>query len=252
VAAAATEQLRLAITVLDNDFRHPVMVAKEIATLDVLSEGRVDMGLGAGWLEEDYTKTGVTTWDSPSTRVNRLFESIDLLRKLFTGEPVSFEGDYYRVTDFASYPQPLQRPLPLMIGARGRRMLSFAARQAQIVSVLAAPTEGGSRLAGFRQQLAWIEKAGGADRTDLVLGVRMPLGELAANGESWRAPAERVAQRTGMSVDDVIESPFAVVGDLPSIKDKLLSIHERFGVSYFTISEELAWQIGPIVTELKA
>src|SRR3984957_1254240 len=79
-AAAVSSRLRLAITVLDNDFRHPVMVAKEIATLDVLSNGRVDMGIGAGWLEEDYTKTGVAVWDAPATRVSRLFESIGLLR----------------------------------------------------------------------------------------------------------------------------------------------------------------------------
>jgi probable F420-dependent oxidoreductase len=248
-AAAVTERLRLAVTVLDNDFRHPVMVAKETATLDVLSDGRVDLGLGAGWLEEDYTKTGVATWDASATRVSRLFESIDLLRRLFGGEPVSFDGSYYRVSDFRSHPKPVQDPLPVMIGAQGKRMLSFAARRAQIISILAARSPGGNSLAGFRQQLAWVEEAGGRQRSDLVLGIRIPSGDIAAPGESGRAAADRYAQRTGMSVEDVLDSPFAIVGDLAIIKEHLLSVYERFGISYFTISEDLAWRIAPIVSE---
>jgi probable F420-dependent oxidoreductase len=251
-AAAVTERLRLAVTVLDNDFRHPVMVAKEIATLDVLSDGRVDMGLGAGWLEEDYTKTGVATWDASATRVSRLFESIALLRQLFSGNPITFDGSYYQVADFRSHPKPVQDPLPVMIGAQGKRMLSFAARQAQIVSILAARTAGGNSLAGFRQQLAWVEEAGGRHRADLVLGIRVPSGEIAAASESGRAAVDRYAQRTGMSVDDALDSPFAIVGDLAIIKEHLLSVYERFGISYFTISEDLAWQIAPIVTEFAA
>ena len=135
-AAAVTSRLRLAPTVLDNDFRHPVMLAKEIATLDLLSDGRVDMGMGAGWLQEDYTKTGVATWDPPATRVSRLFESIAVLRVLFTGDSVSFSGDYYHLHDFQSCPKPVQNPLPLMIGGRGKRILGFAAREAQIINIL--------------------------------------------------------------------------------------------------------------------
>src|SRR3984957_18113221 len=99
-AAMVTSRVRLAVTVLDNDFRHPVMLAKEIATLDLLSEGRVDMGLGAGWLPEGYTRTGVAAGAPPGQRVGRLFESIDLLRQLFGGKPVTFKGEHYQVEDF--------------------------------------------------------------------------------------------------------------------------------------------------------
>jgi probable F420-dependent oxidoreductase len=249
-AAAVTTRLRLAVTVLDNDFRHPVMLAKEVATLDLLSDGRVDMGLGAGWLEEDYTKTGVATWDPAATRVSRLFESIALLRELFTGEPVTFSGDHYQVTDFRSHPVPVQSPLPLMIGAREKRMITFAAKHAQILSVLSAAGEGGNRLAGFERQLGWIREAGGFERDDLMVGLRIPFGELAAPGESAHAAAERYGARLSMPADDVLDSPFMLVGDLPRIRDHLVEIRERFGVSYITLSEDFAWQLAPIIEDL--
>ncbi len=249
-AATATTRLRLAVTVLNNDFRHPVMLAKEIATLDRLSDGRVDMGLGAGWLEEDYTKTGVATWDPPSTRVERLFESVALVRQLLTGTPVTFSGAHYEVRDFRSHPTPVQDPVPLMIGARAKRMLSFAAREAHIVSVLAAPSEGGNRLAGFEQQLRWIDEAGGNERRDLRLGIRIPFGELAGPGESTHSVAERIGGRVAMSADEVLDSPFVLVGDLARIKDHLIAINERFGVSYVTVSEDLGWKIARVVEEL--
>ena len=126
-AAPMTSTIRLAVTVLDNDFRHPVMVAKEAATLDVLSSGRLDLGMGAGWLEEDYTRTGVAGWDPAGVRVGRLAESIRLLRQLLTGDPVTFYGEYYHVHEFRSFPVPVQAPLPLIVGGRNRRMLRLAA-----------------------------------------------------------------------------------------------------------------------------
>jgi len=249
-AAPVTERIRLAITVLDNDFRHPVMLAKEVATLDLLSGGRVDMGLGAGWLEEDYTKTGVASWDEPGTRVSRLFESIALLRRLFSSEPVTFTGSFYKVVDFRSFPTPVQSPVPLMIGARGRRMLSMAAQEAQIVSILAAATVGGNRLGGFEEQLSWIEAAGGRQRSDLMVGIRIPFGQVAAPGQSGGAAVADFAQRVGMPVDDVLASPFMVAGDLSMIRDHLVEVAERYGISYVTLSEDLAWAIAPVVAEL--
>jgi probable F420-dependent oxidoreductase len=251
-AAPVTERIRLAVTVLDNDFRHPVMLAKEIATLDVLSGGRVDMGLGAGWLEEDYTKTGVAAWDAPGVRVSRLIESIEVLRRLLSGETVTHKGEFYEVTDFASFPTPVQSPVPLMIGARAKRMLTMAAREAQLVSILAATSEGGNQLAGFERQLRWIEEAGGRRRDDLVVGIRVVWGQVAGPGESTRSAAEALAARVGMSPEDVLASPFFAVGELPRIKDHLLEVEARYGTPYMTVSEDLAWQIAPVVEELSA
>jgi alkanesulfonate monooxygenase SsuD/methylene tetrahydromethanopterin reductase-like flavin-dependent oxidoreductase (luciferase family) len=182
--------------------------------------------------------------------VERLFESVTVLRRLFSGEPVTFSGEHYRLTDFRSHPKPIQDPVPLMIGARERRMLSFAAREAQIISVLAATGEGGNRLAGFEQQLRWIDEAGGASRSDLLLGIRIPFGELVAPGGSSEAAAERWGGRMGMTAAEVLTSPFLLVGDLSRIKDHLVEIAERFGVSYVTVSEDLAWQVAPIIEDL--
>jgi probable F420-dependent oxidoreductase len=249
-AAAVTTRLRLAITVLDNDFRHPVMLAKEVATLDRLSGGRVDMGLGAGWLEEDYTKTGITTWDAPGVRVDRLVESIALLRALFSGESVTFAGTHYDVRDFVSFPTPVQSPVPLMIGGGGKRMLQMAAREANIISILVKIGDTADRRrAAFEEQLQWIADAGGRDRADLEVGIRVLFGDVAASGESRRDVAERVAG-FGMTPDDVLESPFALVGDHAAIRDHMLEVHERYGISYFTVSEDLAWKVAPVVEEL--
>jgi probable F420-dependent oxidoreductase len=248
-AAAVTSRLRLAVTVLDNDFRHPVMLAKEIATLDVLSDGRVDLGLGAGWLEEDYTKTGLTSWDAPAVRVTRLFESVTLLRQLFTGEPVTFAGEYYRVDEFRSHPRPVQDPVPIMIGARGKRMLTWAARHAQMVNILMVPS-GADALAGFAQQLAWVDEARG-DRDDLVIGVRIPFGELCASGENARTVAGRWADRFGITPHDVLRSPFMLVGELARMTDHLLELRQRYGITHVTLSEDFAWQVAPIVADLE-
>jgi len=251
-AAAVTERLRLASTVLDNDFRHPVMVAKEIATLDRLSGGRVDFGLGAGWLEEDYTTTGIASWDPPGARVDRLCESISLIRRLFTGEAVDFDGEHYTVKGFVAFPTPLQAPVPLMIGARSRRMLSIAAREAQVVSVLAQAVAGGNQRAGFEQQLRWIEEAGGRQRDDLVVGLRIPFGQIAAPGASGLELVQQWASRLGLPADEVRSSPFMIVGDLAMVRDHLGALAERDGIGYVTLSEELAWSMAPVVAELSS
>jgi probable F420-dependent oxidoreductase len=249
-AAASTTRLRLAITVLDNDFRHPTMLAKEIATLDLLSGGRVDMGLGAGWLEEDYTKTGITSWDPPGVRLRRLKESVSVLRHLFAGGSVTHRGEFYELDDFRSYPAPVQSPVPLMIGGRGKQMLSFAAREAQILSVLAATSEGGNRLAGFEEQLRWVEEAGAWERDDFTLGIRIHSGRVAEPGQSGREVAEQYAVELGMPLEDVLASPFMVVGDASMIRDHLIEVSERYRATYMTVSEGLAWPLASIVEEL--
>lgn len=249
-AAALSSSIRLAITVVNNDFRHPALLAKEIATLDVLSGGRMDLGLGAGWLEEDYTRTGITSWDPPGTRVDRLIESVGLYKQLLTGDPVTFEGAYYHVRDFRSVPKPVQSPVPLIIGGRGRRMLRMAAREAQIISILFGTGPGAARLQAFERQLGWIHEAGGAGRDDLQIGLRIPMGRILRSGESAHEAAAGVGERLGLTAEEVLASPFAVVGDHGRIKAHLLELAERYAISYITISEELAWQMLPVVKEL--
>lgn len=250
-AAAATTRIRLATTVIDNDFRHPVMLAKEVASLDVLSDGRVDLGIGAGWVEEDYTRTGIATFDSPGQRVDRLIESLDVVGRLLAGEEVTHTGPNYQLDRFRSNPDPVQRPVPVMIGAGGKRMLTMAARQAQIISLIARI--GGTsdrRSSALEQQLEWIEAAGGRERDDLAIGLRLFFGEITAPGEPRRAVAERVAAKWDMDVDDVLTSPYGMVGDPTAVRDHLQAISARHGITYFTLNEEFAWAASAVIGEL--
>jgi probable F420-dependent oxidoreductase len=129
-AADASTKLRLGTLVLDNDFRHPVVMAREAAALDVLSEGRFELGLGAGWLGRDYERSGLP-FDPPGVRVERLEESVEIVTRALAGESVSFSGRHYEVSGFEVHPRPIQSPVPLMLGAGGRRMLRLAAEHAR-------------------------------------------------------------------------------------------------------------------------
>jgi probable F420-dependent oxidoreductase len=250
IAAAVSTDIRLAVTVLANDFRHPTLLAKEIATLDVLSNGRVDMGLGAGWLKEDYDATGVAPWDSPGVRVDRLEESIALLRQLFRGEKVDFHGKHYSVTAFRSFPRSVQQPVPLMLGGAGPRMLALAAREAQIVSItgdLVGVRD--LRRAAFATKIGHIRMAGGFERPDLMIGIRTIFGGLT---EDRDALAYELASRHDMSPEEILDSPYGMVGTIEAIRDHVLQLNEQYGLTYFTVSKDLGWDIAPLVGELSS
>lgn len=248
-AAMVTREIRLAITVLNNDFRHPVTLAKEIATLDLLSEGRVDLGLGAGWLEADYTLSGIRSWDPPGQRLARLEESIDLLRRLLGGDEVTFNGRYYQVAGFTSHPRPMQGAIPLMIGGSGRRMLTLAARQADMISIVVNGPKADSSLDAFEERVGWIRDTVDPAR-DPIIGVRVVVGALSAPGESRKDAAERIGAARGIPADDLLSSPFALIGDRSEIKDRLVELNERYGVSYFTLSEDFAWAVRSMIGDL--
>jgi hypothetical protein len=129
-------------------------------------------------------------------------------------------------------------------------MLSWAAQHAQIISILAATSEGGNKLAGFEQQLAWIEGAGGRERDDLVLGIRVPFGSVAGPGESGPAAAAAFAGQMHMPVEEALASPFLIVGDLPMIRDHLREVTDTYGITYITVGENTAWDLAPLVAEL--
>ena len=157
-AGAVTSSMRLATIVLDNDFRHPATMAKEAATVDVLTDGRLELGLGAGWLEADYTKTGLS-FDPPAQRLERLAETVQICKAFFASEePVTFSGKHYQVAGLDASPRPVQQPRPpIMIGGRQRRMLSLAGREADIVSISLLDRNGPT----FEQKLAWVREAAG-------------------------------------------------------------------------------------------
>jgi len=166
-AALATTTLRVGTTVFDNDFRHPAMLAKEIATIDVLSDGRFEVGLGAGWKKEEYDQVGIP-FDPPGTRVGRLEETVRVLKGLWADGPLTFTGQHYTIQALESFPKPVQRPHPpIFIGAGGKRLLSFAAQEADIIGIIAqALPAGGLDVASdsearLAEQVRWIREAAG-------------------------------------------------------------------------------------------
>jgi probable F420-dependent oxidoreductase len=253
-AAAATTRIRLGTWVLANDFRHPVMLAKEAATLDLLSDGRLELGMGAGWMTEDYATSGIPL-ERPGLRIERLAESVQVLRGLWAPGPFSFAGRHYSVTRLDGLPKPLQQPLPLVMGGGGKRILELAARLADVIG-LAAHLPGGrmdaesgrtQTLEATQQKLAWVREAAGARFERIELQARVLQ---TAVGEGALARAAELGAPFGMTADEVLASPHALVGPTSRIAEHLLAVRERFGLSYFTVSEAAADELAPIVSRL--
>jgi probable F420-dependent oxidoreductase len=251
-AAAVTSHLRLATLVLDNDFRHPALLAKEAATLDVLTEGRFELGLGAGWLQADYTKTGLA-FDPPALRVARLAESVQICKALLSSaEPVSFTGEHYRIDQLEPSPRPVQRPRPpLMLGGRQRRMLGLAAREADIVglSLLDPRAPGLPPPPTFEQKVAWVREGAGERFEDLELHVNASLVQVTEHPSE--AEIDRVATRTGQTRAQVLASPGSLVGSVEAIVETLLARREAYGVSYYVVQGRVMEAFGPVIARMK-
>ena len=164
VAATATTTLRVGSFVFVNDYRNPALLAREIATLDQLSGGRVELGLGAGNWPHDYQQLGIP-FDPAGVRVSRFAEGLSIIKQFFTSEIVNFSGKYYTIEGLRSLPRPAQQPHPpIFIGSRGRRMLTLAAREANIIMLpISVPVraEAGSTDASIEEKIGWIREAAG-------------------------------------------------------------------------------------------
>jgi probable F420-dependent oxidoreductase len=254
-AADATEALRVGALVLDNDFRHPVVLAKEIATLDLLTEGRVELGLGAGWMNSDYEQSGIAK-DPPRVRVERMEEAIAVLKGCFAEGPFSHEGRHYRVSDLDARPLPHQRPHPpLLIGGGGRRVLSVAGREADIVGINPALRSGRVDQDAARdgaasvtdQKLAWLREAAGDRFADLELNMLVLAGVVT---DDRRGTAEAMAPLFGLDPADVETYPHACIGTVAQICEDLRARRERWGVSYWVFQGDAMDAMAPVVAEL--
>ena len=193
--AAEASGLRLVTGVLANDFRHPVVLAKEAATLDLLSDGRLELGIGAGWSRTEYQQAGMR-FDRPNLRIERLAESIAIIRGLFGDGPVSFHGKHYQVDDLEGYPKPAQTPHPpILIGGGARRILGLAGREADIVGINVSLESGGvdykqlgpnRTAAATDEKLSWVRAAAGNRFRDLELNVLVVVAKLTNNRLEWR------------------------------------------------------------------
>lgn len=253
-AACASDKLRLGALVFDNDYRHPAVLAKEVATLDLLSGGRVDLGLGAGWEKSDYDATGIP-YDPVGVRIDRMLEGLAICRGLFAEGPFTFEGDHYQVVALDGKPKPRQSPVPVLLGGGGKRMLRIAAREADIINVNFNLAHGAVSselvLTGTAEQtdekLEWIREAAG-DRLEAVeLSVLTFLLNVTDDGRSM---AEAVAAGIGTTADVVLEIPHFLIGSLDEMEETLQRRRERYGVSYVMVQGEAAEQFAPIVERL--
>jgi probable F420-dependent oxidoreductase len=252
-AAAVTGRLRLATIVLDNDFRHPALVAKEAATVDVLSNGRMELGLGAGWLQSDYDKTGLPYY-SPAERIERLGETVQICKALFSPQAdcLTFSGKHYTVRNLEALPHPVQQPrLPIMIGGRQNRMLSLAAREADIVSISLLDQRGPGLPdpPPFSRKVEWVRQAAGARMKDVEIHVNASLVEVGDVADSAVA-VEQQAVRRGMTPEQVLDSPATLIGSIDAIVERLLAYREQFGVTYYIIQGRSMDAFAPVVARL--
>ncbi|WP_421118516.1 TIGR03621 family F420-dependent LLM class oxidoreductase [Aquihabitans daechungensis] len=254
-AAAATTELRVGALVFDNDYKHPVVLAKEMATVDVLSGGRVELGLGAGWMISDYEQSGIP-YDKPAVRVDRFEEGLAIIKGLLGPDPVTFEGTHYQVTAMDGLPKPVQQPgPPILIGGGLKRMLTLAGRHADIVGINPTIPNGAvdadaarSGLADLTdQKLEWV-KAGAGDRYD-DLEINL-LNYACIVTDDREQVAQDFAPLFGIAPEDLLEFPHALVGTVGQICESIEANRERFDASYIVVQRDAMEAMAPVVARL--
>jgi probable F420-dependent oxidoreductase len=253
--ADATTDLRIGTLVFDNDYRHPVVLAKECATLDVLSGGRLELGIGAGWMASDYEQAGIPM-DSPKVRVDRMVEGIQVLRNAFADGPKDFAGEHYTVTGYDGLPKPVQKPHPpFLIGGGRKRVLSIAAREADIVginpSVLSGAVDADAARNGSAEatdeKLSWVREAAGDRFADLEINMLIFAVVVTDDREGT---IEMMAPLFGLDPSEVGDHPHAWAGSVDQICEDLERRRERWDTSYLTIQEGSMEDAAPIVAKL--
>lgn len=255
-AAAATTRLRVGTNVLNNDFRHPVLVAREAATADLLTDGRLQVGVGAGHMKSEYDEAGLR-FDGGGVRVERLAEAVTILKSLLKGEQVTFAGRYYRVHAHKIHPLPVQRPHPpILIGGNGRRLLTLAAKEADIVGLSGITfRDGGAerdlsgwRTAGVDQRVQFVREAAGARYERLELNA---LVQTVVATDNRLLAAEELARRwPQLSPAEILESPYVLIGTVDQQVENLQARRARWGISYYIIFEPYMEALAPVVARL--
>ena len=257
--AALTERLRISAFVHNNDLRHPAVLAQELATLDVLSAGRLDVAIGAGWNEPEYRAIGLP-FDPIGVRQARLAESIAVIKGCFGEGPFSFSGEHYTITDYDAYPKPIQQPHPpIFIGGGGRKTLTLAGREANIVG-LAPRILSGQRpdprsitWSATEEKIEWVREAAGERFDALEFNVYPSQWPIVVTddlrGEA-RKVIDRMRERTGieMTEQDVIDSPHIFIGSIDRFVEKFSELRERLGVNSFLVGS--LDDLGPVVERL--
>ena len=256
-AASATTTLRVGALVFDNDYKHPLVLAKELATMDVLSDGRTEIGLGAGWMISDYEEAGIP-YDSPKVRIDRFIEGLAVIKGTMRPGPFSFSGDHYTITNYEGHPKPVQQPLPpILIGGGGKRVLTFAAREADIIGIngtLTAGVVGPEALSTMTAEsvdekvdiVAEAAKAAGR-LNDIEMNIRTFFVKVT---DDRNKTVDGISQMFGVSREMIDSSPFALIGSVESCIEQLLERREKWGFSYTIVGAENIDECAPIVAAL--
>jgi probable F420-dependent oxidoreductase len=253
-AAAVTTTLNVGALVFDCDYRHPAVLARELATIDLLSEGRLEVGLGAGWKKLDYEWTGIPM-DAPKVRVDRMTEHVRVMKALFGAEPVTFNGEHYTITGLDGSPKPFRPGGPPIIIAGGKRVLRFAGANADIVGVNASIHSGEIDTAAAQDALpnriddkvAWVREGAG-DRFDLLeLNAWLSVAEVTDDSAGM---GEMLAGIFAAPAADVLGSPLTLIGSIAECAERLHARRERWGYSYTVIPADKALAFAPLVAQL--
>lgn len=256
-AAEVSDRLRLGVMVLNNDFHHPSLLARDLATLDVLSDGRVEVGIGAGHSKPEYERAGLR-FDDAATRVDRLEEAVIVLRQLLGGETVTFAGRHYQLTGERCEPSPVQTRIPLLVGGAGRRVHAIAARHADAVGFtgLGRVLDDGQRAEPARfasrhvdDDVAALAAAAAGRSTALEL---QALVQTVVVTDDAIGVAERIAAKhlPSLTPEEVLETPYLMVGSAGALVDKLLEHRERWGFTHYTVRREALDQLQPVIAAL--
>ena len=255
IAAEATTTLNVGALVFDNDYRHPVVLAKEIATLDLASEGRVEFGIGAGWMKSDYDESGMD-YDRPGVRIDRMVEGLSIMKQLWRDGTANLQGEHYAVTNAQGHPRPASSSSPkIVIGGGGKKVLSVAAREADIIGVnpnlnagyvgpeVAASSKGDL----YRERIQWIRDAAGDRFDDLELQC---LTFMVQFTDDRQQAYENLAPMFGLTPEEAMDVPIALAGTVEEIIETLQRRREEYGFSYVVVHEPEMEAFGEVVAKL--
>jgi probable F420-dependent oxidoreductase len=255
-AADATSVLRVGSFVFDNDFRHPALLAKEVAALDLLSGGRFELGIGAGWHRPEYEQVGLPFEDA-GVRISRLEESLHIIKQFFIDEAVTFAGKHYTVTDLKAFPKPLQRPHPpIFIGGGGKRLLTLAGREADIIGLHFKVNNDGTvdvserSEAAIAQKVEWVQQVAGERFPALELNLLVSDVVITENRQQAAEQYLREKGRPGVTAEQLLANPYLLIGSMEQIAGQIHRLREQFGITYLVVGDEHMEAFAPVVARL--
>ncbi|MEO8162965.1 MAG: TIGR03621 family F420-dependent LLM class oxidoreductase [Ilumatobacteraceae bacterium] len=255
-AANSTTTLRVGALVWDNDYKHPVVLAKELATIDVLSGGRLEIGLGAGWMISDYEQSGII-YDRAGVRIDRFIEGLEVIRGCMGAESFSYSGKHYTITNYNGLPKPIQAPCPpILVGGGGKRVLTYAAQYADIIGINATLTAGAvgpeviatMSAAAVDDKVEIVREAAGSRASKIEMNIRAFMVNIT---DDAHGAISRLANAMHVDESMIAETPFALIGPPSKLIEDLVARRERWGFSYVIVGGEDIDKFAPVVAALR-